>query len=168
MVGFTAYLALRTPYGIYPTWSNESSDDSYGSTISVGSDEALLYTFSAIPLLKEAGFWSLTLYNSDIFLIDNPEDTYSLGDRSNLTYPDGELVYFGSANYPNNDHTGPFQILVQPADVEPPANWTENWLPSSIGGGEVIPQLRWYNAEDTLVSGSYEHPLVEKITAITG
>lgn len=50
-----------------------------------------------------------------------------------LTYPDGEPVYGNSSN-PKRD--GVFQVLVQPANVKPPANWTSNWLPAPSGGGK--------------------------------
>jgi hypothetical protein len=44
---------------------------------------------------------------------------------------DGRLV--------GNSSTGdePFDILLQAADVQPPANWTSNWLPAPAGGGSI-------------------------------
>ena len=166
-VASTVYLGNRFPYSLYPSWTNATSKDPGDSTIEIASNEALLFTFSAIPMLKESGFWSLTLYDAQYFLIQNEGNRYAIGDRSNITYPDGKPVYYGSANYPDEHSTGPFQILIQASDVKPPANWTENWLPSPAGGGAVVPQLRWYNAEEAMVKGSYVYPTVEKIAAIT-
>jgi len=39
--------------------------------------------------------------------------------------------------YGANAMPGPFQVLLQPADVTPPANWTNNWLPAPNGGGAL-------------------------------
>lgn len=67
------------------------------------------------------GFWSLTIYGADQYLIPNPVNRFEVGDRSNLTYQDGTLVYgAGAANVTDE----PFEVLMQPADLVPPSNWT--------------------------------------------
>lgn len=68
--------------------------------------------------LLDFGFWSLTAYNTEQALVSNPLNRYALGDRSNLTYVDGSPVY-GSGS--KNES---FQVLVQPANVQPPKKWT--------------------------------------------
>jgi hypothetical protein len=88
------------------------------------------------------------------------QTVYALGDRSNITYPSGARVY---SNERSED--GMFQILMQPADVTPPANWTSNWLPGPVGGGNMSALLRWYGAEDSLLDGSYQYPVVTKQAA---
>jgi len=40
--------------------------------------------FTARPPVEDAGFWSLTVYDADSFLVANPEKRYSIGDRSPL------------------------------------------------------------------------------------
>jgi hypothetical protein len=72
------------------------------------------------------------LYESQGFVSANPLDKYSVGDRSNITYPDGKLVYGNDTG----DDDGSFQVLVQPYNVPPPANWTNNWLPAPANGSE--------------------------------
>lgn len=89
--------------------------------INVSSTQSYLYTFSSRPPLGITGYWSLTLYNLTDGLVSNPENIYSVGDRSNLTYPDGSLVY-GSGDNQNDEM---FQILVQSQGVPPPSNWTQ-------------------------------------------
>lgn len=158
----SGYLALRNPFAVYPTWSNGSEADAT-STLAVGADKAILFTFSGKPPLQQAGFWSLTAYGGDFFLITNDIGTYALGDRSNITYPDGAAVYGADAD---GERDGAFQILMQPADVAPPANWTGNWLPAPSGGGAVVPQLRFFAAEDALSNGDYEYPTLTRIAAI--
>jgi hypothetical protein len=131
-----AYLALSSEAALYPSPSFASS-----SATLLGADQALLIRFSARPVLAVQGFWSLTLYDSDGFFVPNALGRYALGDRSNLTFPDGTAVYGG------DERDGEFEILVQPEDVVPPGNWTGNWLPMTKGGGE----LEW-NCKSTLFS----------------
>ena len=88
------------------------------------SSQSIMYTFSSKPPVASDGFWSLTLYNAQGGLVANPENKYSVGDRSNITYPDGSQVYA------SNSTDGSFRVLVQPYNVPPPSNWTNNWLPA--------------------------------------
>ncbi|KAK3722119.1 hypothetical protein LTR37_002552 [Vermiconidia calcicola] len=161
IIAISGYLALRNPYAVYPTYSNDSEADA-NAFLTIGADEAVFITFSGKPPLQEAGFWSLTAYGDDYFLIPNDEDVYALGDRSNITYANGQRVY----GFNNDDRDGVFQILIQPADVAPPANWTNNWLPAPSGGGEVIAQLRFFAGEDPLINGDYVYPVLEKMAAL--
>jgi hypothetical protein len=115
-VAYTGYLALTSGEAIYPSYQDPLNDGS--ATLTLGNDEAYMLTFQSKPPLEETGFWSLTGYNAQQYLIANPLDRYAVGDRSGLTYPDGSLVY--GAQTSNQT----FQVLVQPADVAPPANWT--------------------------------------------
>ena len=113
-------------------------------------DKAFLYTWFGKPPVKTGlngqagvgGFWSLTFYGEDQYLIPNGLGRFSVGDRPTgqgeyggveLTYPDGEPIY-GAGSNPNRD--GIFKVLVQPANIKPPANWTSNWLPAPSGGGK--------------------------------
>jgi len=97
---------------LYPQFVGESAD----ANLYIGAQQATIFTFSAKPPVT--GFWSLTAYGTNDYLIPNSLDVYALGDRSNLTYADGSLVYGESSI------NGPFQIRMQPADVTPPENWT--------------------------------------------
>jgi hypothetical protein len=123
IIAYTGYLQLVQDEALYPEWIGSGING-----LSLAGNESYTLTFtSGKPPVN--GFWSLTAYNSSSYLIPNFLGRYSLGDRSSLTYPDGEPVY---GNSTRND---PFTILVQPADVTPPANWTNNWLPAPAGGG---------------------------------
>nr|POE82463.1 hypothetical protein CFP56_67633 [Quercus suber] len=170
-IAASGFLMLRAPNAVYPSWTNTSltstSSQATGlgsSLLSLPADESLLYTFSGKPpLMGNTGFWSLTAYGPDNFLVPNNRSVYALGDRSNLTYASGAPVYGPEASA---DADGQFQILVQPADVAPPANWTSNWLPSPSGGGNVTLLLRWYGAEQPLLDGTYEYPVVTRGSAV--
>ena len=174
MVSRTAYLITRPPNTIYPVWNNETAGESVGSNglagtiLNLGVGEAIIYDFvGGRPPLKNPGFWSLTMYSEQGYLVENSQETYRLGDRDNLTYSDGALVYPSFEKPTNEPDSKPFQILVQPADTAPPANWTSNWLPSPTGGENFTVWLRFYGTEDELVDGQYVYPVVTKTTAIT-
>lgn len=123
LIAFNAYLQLVQYEALYPEWSGEGSGGLY-----LAADESYIMTFpSGKPEVR--GFWSLTAYNSTSYLIPNSRNVYSLGDRSNLTYPDKTLIYA------NNSRNDPFSIIIQPADLPPTSNWTSNWLPAPAGGG---------------------------------
>ncbi|KAK5713175.1 hypothetical protein LTR15_011538 [Elasticomyces elasticus] len=165
-VALSGYLQLKAPNAIYPSWSNASDGPASGTGgLSVGANESLLYTFSGKPPLADTGFWSLTAYNADNYLIANDLDVYALGDRSNITYPDGSQVYGTNASSIGD---GKYQILLQPADVTPPTNWTSNWLPAPSGGGDLSVILRWYGAESLLTDGRYQYPVVIRQAAVRG
>lgn len=94
----------------------------------LGPNTSYLFTFSGKPQVKEVGFWSLSLYGADQSVIANPLNRFEVGDRTyGLVYEDGGYVYGPQAN---SSQDGPFQILIQPVDLAPPANWTSNWLPT--------------------------------------
>ncbi|KAI7187416.1 hypothetical protein KC363_g6049 [Hortaea werneckii] len=164
-VASEGYLAFRQEFALYPSWVNGSGVALAGDTFNLGPDESLLYTFSGKPPLNAEGFWSITGYEGD-YLIPNPQSTCALGDRSNITYPDGSRIYSSGArsrSRSNNSMSNEqFQILIQPADVVPPANWTSNWLPGPVGGGDMSALLRWYSAQRSLVNGSYAYPVVTR------
>jgi Protein of unknown function (DUF1214) len=107
-----AYLELTSDQVLYASTENQQ--------MQLRSNESYLYTFAGRPHIAADGFWSLTLYNADGYLVENALNKHEVGDRSNITFPDGTLVY--GDNSTTKD--GIFQILVQGAEVEPPKNWT--------------------------------------------
>ena len=113
--------------------------------------------------LHPSGFWSLTMYGANQYLVPNMLNRPEVGDRTNLTYEDGSFVYGTAANTTKD---GPFKILVQPADLTPPKNWTSNWLPAPIGGGDYSFILRWYVPTEAMTNGTYVYPKAETIPAI--
>ena len=114
------------------------------SNYALPANQSYLFTFSGKPPVISSlyGFWSLTFYGADQYLIPNPLNVFSVGDRSNITYDDGSLIYGPGSNTGKN---GPFRILVQQTDIVPPQNWTSNWIPAPKGGasGSFIRKLRW-------------------------
>lgn len=77
-------------------------------------EKSYMLHFESYPQVLDGGFWSITAYGDDDFLIDNPIDRYCINDRSGLKVNDD-----GSADV----------ILSKDA----PADAT-NWLPVGDGG----------------------------------
>lgn len=116
---YRGYLELVHKQALYPEYFGPDITSGAG-TLEIGANESYLFTFSGTP---PSQFWSMTLCGSTNYLIPNPLNRYDLSSTSkSLKYPNGK--------------EGPFQILVQPANKAPPANWTGNWLPCESGGGE--------------------------------
>ena len=113
------------------------------SNYALPANQSYLFTFSRKPPVISSlyGFWSLTFYGPDQYLIPNPLNIFEVGDRSNITYDDGSLIYGPGSNAGKD---GSFRVLVQQTDIVPPQNWTSNWIPAPAGGasGSFIRKLR--------------------------
>ncbi|MFJ3693008.1 DUF1254 domain-containing protein [Streptomyces sp. NPDC090052] len=88
-------------------------------------------------------FWSVTMYDSpDYYLVANPADRYSIGDRT------PGLVY---------DDDGSLTLRIQKDRPTDPAE-AANWLPAPEG--DFRPMLRLYTPEQSVLDGSYEIPRI--------
>ncbi len=126
-------------------WGNHGYEAAYSAAFVDADGQALSgqhsYTLRfAQPPPCEA-FWSLTMYDlPDFYLVANPIDRYSIGDRTpGLHYaPDGSLT-----------------LVLQ---HEPPDDPDElaNWLPTPQA--QFRPLLRVYQPGTAVLDGSYEYP----------
>ena len=84
-------------------------------------------------------FWSLTLYNSKGFMVENAMSRYSIGDRSQgLIYgPDGSLT-----------------LYIQ--SVSPGENLEANWLPAPADAFNLT--LRLYLPKPEAIESGYIPP----------
>ena len=87
-------------------------------------------------------FWSLTMYDDDGFLIDNPLARYALGDRDSLSY--------------NDD--GSLDILLQ---HKAPEQLVSNWLPAPAGVFGVT--MRIYAPKPEVINGDWPLPSVIRL-----
>ena len=77
-------------------------------------EKSYILHFESYPQVLEEGFWSVTAYGDDDFLIDNPIDRYCINDRSGLkANDDGSVDVILSKDAPED---------------------TTNWLPVGDGG----------------------------------
>lgn len=98
---------------------------------------ALKLRFEASALPPCNAFWSLTAYGTDLYLVENEIDRWSLGDRTpGLVYAeDGSLTIQVSAE--------------RPADIS-------NWLP--VPAGPYLMGLRVYEGHDEVVECEWFPP----------
>lgn len=90
-------------------------------------------------------FWSITLYNNQFYLAENPINRYSIASHTQgLNYnPDGSLdIYIQNAN--------------------PGPEKESNWLPSPTGQFSLT--LREYNPQEPILKGEYQIPPVKMLS----
>ena len=123
-VAFSNHLEQVPAEALYPIPDNASAlvvgadATSVGAgALPIGANQSILLTFDGgKPPVR--GYWSLTAYDDEGYLVENSLNRVSIGSRSQITYAAGTPVYGG------NSSQEVFQILIQPADVTPPSNWT--------------------------------------------
>ena len=107
MVALVGLGANTVDVAIYP----KTTVDETGAALT--GEKAYTLHFETLPPTLDGGFWSVTAYGEDDFLIDNPLDRYCINDRSDFQLnEDGTLDLILSKD--------------APAD-------TSNWLPVSDG-----------------------------------
>jgi hypothetical protein len=101
-----------------------------------------------LPPFGPRGFWSLTMYGSDRFLVSNPLERYAVGDRS------GHLVHGGDGSL--EIHLG--TRVPEGRGLEP------NWLPAP--SGPFVLCLRIYVPTAEVRSRWWWPPAVEVVEAV--
>ena len=131
MVALMGLGANTTDIAIYP----KTEVDHTGAVLT-GKKTYTLH-IEAEPPTKEKGFWSVTAYGEDDFLIDNAIDRYCVNDRSGLhRNPDGSVDIILSKEAPED---------------------TTNWLP--VGEGDFHLFLRIYKPDTAALEG-WQPPVV--------
>ena len=108
LVALAGLGANTVEVALYP----KIEQDADGNTLT--GEKSYILHFESYPQVLEGGFWSVTAYGDDDFLIDNPIDRYCINDRSGLKVNDD-----GSVDV----------ILSKDAPED-----TTNWLPVGDGG----------------------------------
>lgn len=123
---------------VYPS----TSEDAQGRPLQGGRRYVLHFPPGGLPPVK--GFWSLTVYDQDGFLVANPLDRYCVGSETGLaSNPDGST-----------------DILLQGTA---PAGRQANWLPTPPGAFSLTLRLYWPDA--SVLDGRYRIPPVEPVGA---
>jgi hypothetical protein len=132
-------------------WGNHAYEATYAQIFQDDQGKQLTGTrrysirFGELPPVH--AFWSLTMYDiPDYYLVANPIDRYSIGDRTpGLSYaPDGSLTIVMQAD-PPEDEAG-----------------RANWLPTPPG--DFRPILRMYEPGQAILDGSYELPPIRSLS----
>lgn len=114
--------------------------DGAGQPLTGAHDYVMHFPPGGLP--PNDAFWSLTMTIAPGYLVANPANRYSLGDRSGLV--------------PNAD--GSIDIYIQRAA---PAGHEANWLPSPSGSFKLW--LRVYEPGPAILSGKYHVPPVVEV-----
>ena len=131
MVALMGLGANTTDIAIYP----RTSTDSIGADLT-GKKTYTLH-FDSFPPTVDNGFWSVTAYGEDDFLIANPIGRYCVNDRSGLhRNADGSVDITLSKNAPED---------------------TTNWLPVSDEKFHLF--LRIYKPDQTALAG-WQPPVI--------
>lgn len=88
------------------------------------------------------GFWSISMYNSEQFFVNNPIKRFAIGDRNKLTY--------------NKD--GSLDIYIQSSSPGPQRE--SNWLPSPREEFNLVMRLYW--PQPAAIDGTWKIPGVQK------
>ena len=96
-----------------------------------------------LPPVKENGFWSITAYGADNFLIDNELNRYLINDRSKLKYnADGSLDILLQANAPEDK------------------SMMGNWLPVA---SNYHLYMRIYMPDESILEGKWKSPTIKEV-----
>ena len=133
MVALVGLGANTVDVAIYP----KTTVDENGAALT--GEKTYTLHFETLPPTLEGGFWSVTAYGEDDFLIDNPIDRYCINDRSDFRLnADGTLDIVLSKD--------------EPEDVS-------NWLP--VSDGEFHLFMRIYVPDMTALD-NWQPPVIRE------
>jgi hypothetical protein len=116
--------------------------DDTGQPLDGANDYELCFTKGELPSVD--GFWSLTMYDNQMFQVANPIDRFAIGDRDELAFnEDGSLTLYVQHDSPGKDKES-------------------NWLPTPKSGG-IIPILRLYGPQHSVTVGRWDPPPWEQV-----
>ena len=122
--------ALRSEQSIYPL----ALLDRTGQPLTGAKRYRVHIPADSLPPVTADGFWSLTLYDNDGFIVANEIDRYAINDRTDLHYnADGSVDLYLQAEGPGD----PVQA--------------QNWLPTPSGGYRLL--WRTYGTDPAHIAG---------------
>ncbi len=124
--------------GFYPI----ARFDGSGRVLNGSNGYVMHFTVADIPPIHPRGFWSITLYDAEYFLVPNAINRYSLSPRDPLQRnPDGSIDLYFQKEFPGSDKES-------------------NWLPAP--GGDFILMMRVYWPKDEVLDGTWVPPAVRR------
>jgi hypothetical protein len=116
--------------------------DDTGQPLNSANNYVLHFPQGELPPVN--GFWSLTMYDSQMFQVANPIDRFAIGDRDELAFnEDGSLTLYIQRESPGQDKES-------------------NWLPTPESGG-IIPILRLYGPKNAAIVGRWDPPKWQRV-----
>ena len=132
--------ANRPQDAIYPVSQKEAEGRKYS-----GANKYVM-RFAEGQLPPAHGFWSLTMYDSSWFFVNNPINRYAISPRQNLkSNPDGSTDLYIQKESPGPDKES-------------------NWLPAPADDFILLLRLYWPDESDpSIIDGSWKIPPVTKV-----
>jgi hypothetical protein len=135
---FMAIGGLLVEDALYPL----AREDGDGQRLTGANNYTLHFSRDQVPPVD--AFWSLTVYDGESFLVDNPIDRYSLSSRDEMNYgEDGSLTIYIQQESPGKDREA-------------------NWLPAPEGEIGFL-ALRLYVPGQQVIDRTWEPPPVKRI-----
>ncbi len=127
--------ANRPQDAVYPT----SQKDAEGRKYNGANKYVMRFPKGQLPPV--AGFWSLTMYDSDYFFVSNPLNRYSISAREKLkANPDGSIDLYIQKDSPGKDREA-------------------NWLPAPSGDFILMLRMYWPNEKaPSIINGTWKIP----------
>jgi len=132
--------ANRPQDAVYPTSQKDAEDRKYNGA------NKYVVRFPKGQLPPAEGFWSLTMYDSGYFFVNNPLNRYSISAREKLkSNPDGSVDLYIQNESPGRDKES-------------------NWLPAPAGDFILMLRLYWPQEKTpSIINGSWKIPPVKKV-----
>jgi hypothetical protein len=122
---------------IYP----RATADADGKPLSGANKYVIRFPKGQMPPV--GAFWSVTMYNSKQFFVDNPLNRYAIGDRDKLKFnDDGSLTLYIQHESPGKDKES-------------------NWLPAPGDDFNLIMRLYWPKKE--IIDGAWVPPPIKRV-----
>jgi hypothetical protein len=117
--------------------------DGDGKVLTGASSYVMRFTKADVPPIHPQGFWSITMYDNEYFLVANSINRHSLSSRDKFQEnPDGSTDLYIQNEFPGADKQA-------------------SWLPAP--DGEFILMLRLYWPTDEAVDGTWVPPPVRRM-----
>ncbi|HMF13491.1 MAG TPA: DUF1254 domain-containing protein, partial [Gemmataceae bacterium] len=114
--------------------------DAEGKPLTGANRYVIRFTKGQLPPV--GAFWSVTMYNSKQFFVENPINRYAIGDRDKLKF----------------DDDGSLPLYVQ--NESPGKDKESNWLPAPQDDFNLIMRLYW--PKKAVLDGTWKPPSVER------
>jgi hypothetical protein len=131
----------RPQDAVYGLSRKDANGDEYD-----GADHKYVIRFEKGQLPPAEAFWSLTMYDSDLFFVPNPIHRYDLAKRDRLiANPDGSVELYLQPDSPGKDKEA-------------------NWLPTPKGKFDLILRIYWpKETPPSILDGTWTPPPVKRV-----
>jgi hypothetical protein len=132
--------ANRVQDAVYPTSLKDDDGEGYD-----GANKYVMH-FPKDQLPPAEGFWSLTMYDKDYFLVANPINRYSISARQDLkANPDGSTDLYIQHQSPGSDKES-------------------NWLPAPAGKFVLMLRMYWPSEKPpSIIDGTWTIPAAKNV-----